>query len=83
MISEILRKELERFEKTKAKEISKSLKEYAKENMDTTVQVHSFSTLFFFSFLFLPPQVPICDASLDCRSVEEAAQPAPECDTLG
>jgi hypothetical protein len=39
MISEILRKELDRFEKTKGKEMSKALKEYAKENMDTTVQV--------------------------------------------
>jgi hypothetical protein len=39
MISEILRKELDRFEKTKGKEMSKSLKDYAKENMDTTVQV--------------------------------------------
>lgn len=39
MISEILRKEIERFEKTKAKDISKALREYAKENMDTTVQV--------------------------------------------
>jgi len=39
MTSEILRKELERFEKTKAKDIVKALKEYAKENMDTTVQI--------------------------------------------
>lgn len=39
MISEILRKELDRFEKTKGKEMSKSLKDYAKENMDTTVQI--------------------------------------------
>jgi len=39
MITEILRKELDRFEKTKGKEMAKALKDYAKENMDTTAQV--------------------------------------------
>jgi L-fucose mutarotase/ribose pyranase (RbsD/FucU family) len=39
MITEILRKELDRFEKTKGREIAKALKDYAKENMDTTVQI--------------------------------------------
>ncbi len=39
MITETLRKELERFEKTKGKEITKVMREFAKENMDTTVQV--------------------------------------------
>jgi len=48
MITEILRKELDRFEKTKGREIAKALKDYAKENMDTTVQVWT-----------LPPQVCI------------------------
>jgi hypothetical protein len=50
MISEILRKELDRFEKTKGKEMSKSLKDYAKENMDTTVQV-PFAFAFAFAFV--------------------------------
>jgi hypothetical protein len=82
MISEILRKELDRFEKTKGKEMSKSLKDYAKENMDTTVQVPFALALAFVISLplsasswshlrssFLP-----C-AREDLGPVEEAAQP--------
>ncbi len=80
MISEILRKELDRFEKTKGKEMSKSLKDYAKENMDTTVQVP-----FAFAFVISLPLSASSWSHLrssflpcvreDLGPVEEAAQP--------
>jgi ABC-type phosphate/phosphonate transport system permease subunit len=90
MISEILRKELDRFEKTKGKEMSKSLKDYAKENMDTTVQVpFAFALAFVFAFVFaFVISLPLSASSWfhlrssflpcareDLGPVEEAAQP--------
>jgi hypothetical protein len=39
MISEALHKELERFEKTKGREMTKAITDYAKQSMDTTIQV--------------------------------------------
>jgi len=84
MISEILRKELDRFEKTKGKEMSKSLKDYAKENMDTTVQV-PFAFAFAFAFVISLPLSASSWSHLrssflscvreDLGPVEEAAQP--------
>jgi hypothetical protein len=81
MISEILRKELDRFEKTKGKEMSKALKEYAKENMDTTVQV-SPAFVLVLATRSLPRHCSLCSLTtrspfphLDLGSVEEAAQP--------